>query len=199
MSGLKLSVLITAIDKFSAPAQKIAGVSEEMAARLHDGQQALQALGRKGQAVQRMQALETRLGRSAAEMDKATGRTAALGRELAATTTPTRKLQGAFETARRKSDALKRQHKQQRDELRQLRRALRGAGIDTRKLGDAQRQTAAGRCLHTHNGPAHGQQHGCRPYRWRSGQRRRNRSRPRPRMVTGHGRYALRRSRQRPP
>lgn len=83
-----------------------------------------------------MKALETRLGRSAAAMDKATGRTAALGRELSATATPTRKLQGAFETARRKSDPLKQQHKQQRDELRQLRRELRGAGIDTRKLGD---------------------------------------------------------------
>lgn len=142
MSDLKLSVLITAIDKFSAPAQKIAAVSEQLATGLHDGQKALQALGRKGQAVQRMKALETRLGRSADEMAKATGRTAALGRELAATTTPTRTLQGAFETARRKSDALKRQHKQQRDELRQLRRELRGAGIDTRKLGDAQRQIA---------------------------------------------------------
>ena len=142
MSDLKLSVLITAIDQFSAPAQKIAAVSEQLATGLHDGQKALQALGRKGQAVQRMKALETRLGRSAAEMAKATERTAALGRELAATATPTRTLQGAFETARRKSDALKRQHKQQRDELRQLRRELRGAGIDTRKLGDAQRQIA---------------------------------------------------------
>lgn len=36
MSDLKLSVLITAIDKFSAPAQKIAGVSEEMAARFNE-------------------------------------------------------------------------------------------------------------------------------------------------------------------
>ena len=87
MSDLKLSVLITAIDKFSAPAQKIAGVSEQLATRLHDGQKALQELGRKGQAVQRMKALEARLGRAAAEMDKATGRTAALGRELAATRT----------------------------------------------------------------------------------------------------------------
>ena len=87
MSDLKLSVPITAIDKFSAPAQKIAGVCEQLATRLHDGQKALQQLGRKGQAVQRMKALKTRLGRSASEMDKATRRTAALGRELAATTT----------------------------------------------------------------------------------------------------------------
>jgi len=142
MSDLKLSVLINAIDKFSAPAQKIAGISEKMASRLHDGQQALQNLGSKGQAVQRMKALKTRLGQSAAEMDKATTRTAALGRELAATTSPTKKLQREFETARRKSDALKQRHKQQREELRQLRGELRGAGIDTRKLGEAQRNIA---------------------------------------------------------
>ena len=142
MSELKLSVLINAIDKFSAPAQKIAGVSEKMAARLHDGQKALHNLGSKGQAVQRMKTLETRLGQSAAEMDKATKRTAELGRTLAATAHPTKKLQREFETARRKSDALKQRHKQQREELRQLRTELRGAGIDTRKLGDAQRKIA---------------------------------------------------------
>ena len=113
-----------------------------MAARLHDGQKALHNLGSKGQAVQRMKTLETRLGQSAAEMDKATKRTAELGRTLAATAHPTKKLQREFETARRKSDALKQRHKQQREELRQLRTELRGAGIDTRKLGDAQRKIA---------------------------------------------------------
>ena len=63
MSDLKLSVLISAIDKFSAPAQKIGAVSEQLATRLHDGQKALQELGGKGRAVQRMKALETRLAR----------------------------------------------------------------------------------------------------------------------------------------
>ena len=38
MSDLKLSVLITAIDKFSAPAQKIAGVSEQLATRLNEAE-----------------------------------------------------------------------------------------------------------------------------------------------------------------
>ncbi len=49
-----------------------------------DVQKALQNLGSKGQAVQRMKALETRLGQSAAEMDKATKRTAELGQTLVA-------------------------------------------------------------------------------------------------------------------
>ncbi|MEM7047005.1 MAG: phage tail tape measure protein [Pseudomonadota bacterium] len=139
---MKLSILVSAIDKFTAPARKMAKVGETMAASLHDNQKALNDLGKKGQAIGRMKALETRLGKTAAEMNTARARTSQLGRALAATTNPARKLQRDFEGARRKSDQLKRGHKQQRDELRQLRTQLRGAGIDTRKLGDAQRKVA---------------------------------------------------------
>ncbi|RDH91916.1 MAG: phage tail tape measure protein [endosymbiont of Seepiophila jonesi] len=142
MKDLKLSVLINAIDKFSAPAKKIAGVSEKMAACLHDGQKALNDLGRKGQAIKHLKALESRLGKTSDEMSKARNRTAQLGREIAATAKPTKKLQREFETVRRKSDALRKRHREQRDELRKLRGELRGAGLDTRKLGEVQRKIA---------------------------------------------------------
>ncbi|MBA1446524.1 MAG: phage tail tape measure protein [Chromatiales bacterium] len=142
MTDLNLSVLINAVDKFSAPAKKIAALSEKMAQRLHDNQKALNALGKQSKALEGFKALETRLGKTAAKMDKARHETARLGRELANTAKPTKKLQREFEVAKRKSASLKQAHRQQRDELKTLRSELRGAGIDTRKLGDAQQKIA---------------------------------------------------------
>ncbi len=143
MTQLNVSAEVNLVDKFSASAAKIAGVSEKLAGRLHEGQKKLRALGRKGQAIAHLKALSARLGKTAAEMDRAKQRTAQLGRELAATTKPTKQLQRQFEAARKHADNLKRQHQQQRDELKRLRGELRGAGIDTRNLGEAQRKIAS--------------------------------------------------------
>lgn len=142
MTEINLSLLIKGIDKFSGPAKKIAQVSEKMTASLHAGMKELEGLGKTGRAVERLKVLETRLGKTAAEMDQARQRTAALGRELAATAKPTKKLQREFDSARQHSAKLREKHREQRDELRKLRGELRGAGIDTRKLGDAQRKIA---------------------------------------------------------
>ena len=140
MSDLKLSVLINAIDEFSAPAKKVAQVSERMAGKLHDGQKRLQDLGKQKQAIDKLKQLESRLGKTAAGMDQARMKTAGLGRSLAETAKPTKQLQQQFDSARKKSDHLKQQHQKQREELRQLRQQLRGAGVDTRRLGDAQQR-----------------------------------------------------------
>ncbi|MDD7806083.1 MAG: phage tail tape measure protein [Endozoicomonas sp. (ex Botrylloides leachii)] len=142
MSDLKLSVLISAIDEFSAPARKVAKVSESMTGALGKGQQSLQKLGKEKQAIDRLKTLEQRLGKTAADMDQARQSTARLGRELAASTHPTKKLNKQFESARRQSGRLKDQHQKQRQELQVLRQQLRGAGMDTRRLGDAQNKIA---------------------------------------------------------
>lgn len=142
MSDLTVSIVINALDKFSAPAQKIAGASEKMAARLEESQKALQGLDSRGKAVQRLKALEAGLGKSAAEMDKARKRTAALGRELAHTVNPSKKLKREFDDARRKSGELAKSHRRQKEQLRLLRGELRSAGIDTRKLGESMRKIA---------------------------------------------------------
>ena len=140
MSDLKLSVLISAIDQFSAPAKKVAQVSERMSGKLHAGQKQLQDLGKQKQAIEKLKQLESRLGKTAAGMDQARLKTASLGKSLAETAKPTKKLQQQFESTRKKSAHLKQQHQKQREELRQLRQELRGAGVDTRRLGDAQQR-----------------------------------------------------------
>lgn len=142
MSDLKLSVLISAIDQFSAPARKIAQVSDRMAGELTKGKQSLDDLGKQKKAIDKLKRLESRLGQTAAGMDQARQHTAKLGRELASTAKPTKRLQQQFEQARRKSDKLKRNHQLQSEELRQLRKELQGAGVDTRRLGEAQEKIA---------------------------------------------------------
>ena len=81
-----------------------------------------------------------KLGTTASSLDKAKRRTADLGRQLARTEKPAKRLTKQFEQARRVSARLKLAHRKQRGEVRQLRGELRGAGIDTRRLGAAQRR-----------------------------------------------------------
>ena len=142
MAEYKASIEIAAKDRFSATAQKIAGVSGKLSARLEQGQRALGELGKKGGALKRLEALSAGLGGTGAAMDKARRRTAELGRSISQTAKPTRKLQREFDKSRKLSDSLKRKHREQKDELNRLRRELRGAGVDTRRLGEEQGKVA---------------------------------------------------------
>lgn len=142
MTDLSLSLLVKAIDQFSGPAQKMAGVSDKMAEKFSTGQKALNDLGKTGKLVQGLAAGQKKLGQTAAAMDAAKKETARLGRELANTEKPTSALQRKFETIRKRSDHLRQSHRRQKDELNTLRGELRGAGVDTRRLGEAQKQVA---------------------------------------------------------
>ena len=143
MPDLTAKISIRAEDKFSAPASRITGASAKLAAGLEASRQELLNLDRRDASAKKLQALGKRLGATGQAMDEARKRTAKLGREIAAAKRPSDSLTRSFEAARRKSDTLRRSHREQRDQLRDLRNELRAAGIDTRKLGDAQRGIAA--------------------------------------------------------
>lgn len=142
MAELKAAIEISAQDRFSAAAKKMADVSQKLAKRLEAGQRELVELGRQDAAVKKLQELTGRVGATGAAMDRARRRTAALGRQVAAAAEPPRHLTRAFDEARRASDRLQGEHREQRDSLRRLRAELRGAGLDTRQLGEAQRGIA---------------------------------------------------------
>lgn len=142
MAELKAAIEISAQDRFSAAAKKMADMSQKLAARLEAGQRELVELGRQDAAVKKLQELTGRVGATGAAMDRARRRTAALGRQVAAAAEPPRHLTRAFDEARRASDRLQGEHREQRDSLRRLRAELRGAGLDTRHLGEAQRGIA---------------------------------------------------------
>ena len=142
MADLTAKVTLRAEDRFSGAAGKAAAAGGKLARRMEGLGSELARLDRRGSAVRRLRALQSGLGRSGQAMDAARRRAAMLGRELAAAEKPTRKLQESFEAARRRSDRLKRSHYEQRDAARGMREELRAAGVDTRRLGDAQRGIA---------------------------------------------------------
>ncbi len=136
MADLKTSFRITAEDRFSGAAKKIAAVGGKL------GKQ-FEVLSRRAGRIDQYGKLTAAIGKTGSEMRRAQQRTAELGRRLAATAEPSKKLRAEFERARKTSDRLGEKHREQRGKLRSLRDELRGAGIDTRKLGDAQRKLAA--------------------------------------------------------
>ena len=139
-SKLRASVLVDLVDRFSAGARKMAGLSGKLGKGLAGAQAELKQLQAQAGRLDQLRALQSRLGKTAADMAAAKKRAAELGRALAATTKPTRKLSREFETARRKSDHLKKAHREQREAVRRLRGELRDAGIDTRNLAAAQKR-----------------------------------------------------------
>ena len=139
-SKLRASVLIDLVDRFSAGARKMAGLSSKLGKGLAGAQAELKRLQAQAGRLDQLRALQSRLGKTAADMAAAKKRAAELGRALAATTKPTRKLSREFETARRKSAHLKKAHREQREAVRRLRGELRDAGIDTRNLAAAQKR-----------------------------------------------------------
>jgi len=105
----------------------------------------------KGQknSITQFKALEKQLGKTASHIKAAQLETASLGRAIAATDKPTKKMMVDFNRARKRSDDLKQAHRQQKRTLSDLRSEMRAAGIDTRKLGDE--ETRLGRSIEKTN------------------------------------------------
>lgn len=133
-----LSLVIKGIDQFTNPAAKVAAQSDKMQDKLRAAAAELERLGGASKSIDRLRALETRLSSTATKFDVARKETAALGRALAASEAPTRKMQAAFERARMATDKLKASHARGKAEVAKLRAELRAAGVDTRHLADAQ-------------------------------------------------------------
>ena len=143
MAELKTSIRIEAKDDFSAVAKKIGGAGTKLGKQLAEAQGELAEIGVRAKKAEGFRELAGALRKTGVEMARAQERTAQLGRRIAETAKPTKKLRQEFEAARRVSRRLKEQHREQQERLQRLRSELRGAGIDSRKLGEAQRKLAA--------------------------------------------------------
>ena len=140
MAELKTSIIIKAQDRFSAAAKKIEAAGGKLGERLTAAQKELAALGKQAASVKRFTILKKSLASTGEQMRAAQERAQELGRKIAATAKPTKKLRSEFERARRETRRLGQRHREQSGELQRLRGDLRGAGIDTRNLADAQRR-----------------------------------------------------------
>ncbi len=156
MGELKTSIVIEAEDRFSARAKQIGAVSKGLGKAVGKTAQELTALGKRDKTLAAFRELDSRLGKAAAEMDKARRRASELGRKLKETGIPTKaldratlklsaaqkKLAGESDAAARAAARAAEAHRREKSGLAQLGEKLRGAGIDTRKLAAAQKGLA---------------------------------------------------------
>ena len=94
----------------------------------------LKKLRSQQQAIGKFELAETTLGKARAAYNAAAKDVMRLRKEMAATDQPSKKLTQSFESAKQKAASLSVKLATQKDKLRQVRRELDGAGIDTRNL-----------------------------------------------------------------
>ena len=144
--SIKLSVTADgkeATDEITTLAREVAALGES--AGDSDGQIAalsseLERLGTEAGQIQAFRNLKKALSETEGQLRDAQQEAQKLGKELAATENPTRKMRTAFDQARKSVRQLQEQEQRQRAELQQLRAAMQAAGVATRNLASAQRQ-----------------------------------------------------------
>ena len=137
---LKLSVLLSAIDKATAPLRAIAGSSSNTSKALRETRQRLKELEKAQADLKGFRELKAGTQQLATQMNAARSRATELGKAIASTTAPTRAQRREFDAARRQADALGKQYQAQMRRLQAMRTTLTAAGMDTRKLAQHERQ-----------------------------------------------------------
>ena len=137
---LKLSVLLSAIDRATAPLRAIAGSSSNTSKALRETRQRLKELEKAQADLKGFRELKAGTQQLATHMNAARTRATELGKAIAATTAPTRAQRREFDAARRQADALGKQYQAQTQRLQRMRATMAAAGLDTRKLAQHERQ-----------------------------------------------------------
>ncbi|MDQ6956024.1 MAG: phage tail tape measure protein [Mariprofundaceae bacterium] len=140
MSNMNMSITVAAIDKFSAPAKKIAALSKGMTHALEKSSKVLGESEKSKAAIEHYRKLGENIRKSSQAMRNAQAKTKELARAIAKTSSPTREMVGEFEQAKRTTSQLSQKYKGQVEKLRSLRSELKKAGIDTKRLSSEQKR-----------------------------------------------------------
>lgn len=136
---LKLQVVLSALDKAAAPLRRIQGGAIGAGRELKAARERLKELNAQQKDIsawrtQRAAATETERALEAARQ-----RVTTLGQAMAASGVPTRQMTRDLKAAIREATALKQKHADNQVQLQGMRNKLAAAGIQTRHLGDAER------------------------------------------------------------
>ena len=137
---LKLSVLLSMIDKATAPLRSVAGSSSATSKALRETRQRLKDLQRAQDELKGFRELKAGTMALKTQMSDAGRRATALGKAIAETTAPTRAQQREFAAAKRQAESLARQYQTNTQRLQGMRESLAAAGIHTRSLGQHERR-----------------------------------------------------------
>jgi len=138
--NLRIRVLMEGADRLTRPMREATAGSGRLAQALKATRDQLKDLNAAQAAIGDFRQLKSGLSETERKMAEAQARTTQLGRELAQTTNPTKKLRAEFERARRESSTLSTQYEQQSARLQELRGRLSAAGVSTRDLVSGERR-----------------------------------------------------------
>lgn len=133
-SRLKLEVLLQAVDRATAPFQKISKQSTRTAQALKAHRDELRQLERTQRQLQGFVKLSEQTRATGEQLSAARDRLQALRRELRQTNAPTEAFQHRFLKAQEAVKKLEQSQLNQRRRLGEMRNALQAAGIDTAKV-----------------------------------------------------------------
>ena len=127
--NLRIQVILSALDKVTAPLRSIGGASSKTRKELKATQAELTALAKQNKLIATFRQLKTGVGQLDTELEQARTRASMLGKEISQVEQPTRKMTRAFNAARREVDQLETKQQAQQRSLNALRRELREAGV----------------------------------------------------------------------
>lgn len=138
--NLKISILMEAAEKISAPFRRAIGATDAMKEALKGAAGQVRTLEKSMGEIEGFARLKRESQSNAAALAAAQAKAQALGRELAATDAPSKKAQAAFAKARGEVQRLEAAQVSIAGETNILRQRLGAAGIDTKQLASAQRR-----------------------------------------------------------
>ncbi len=125
ISDLRLQVILQAIDRATAPLQRINSGSTATAKALRDTRERLKELGTQQKAIGEFRELRTGLDATAAKLDNAKEKASRLARELGQAGPPTKALTQQLAAARQVARDLGEQHQRQAAQVRRCATACR--------------------------------------------------------------------------
>ncbi|RED01271.1 phage tail tape measure protein [Ectopseudomonas oleovorans] len=142
-NDLQIRVLLSALDKVTAPLKRIAGGSSATARALKEARDRVKELNQQQQDISGYQRQREAVRQSAEALAKGQEKLRAYREQLRAMDAPSAAFQKTFANAAAAVDKLQAKHTAQRTELQRLLPIMRASGVDTRDLGGAQARLQA--------------------------------------------------------
>lgn len=139
-NNLRLQVVLNAVDKLTRPFKNAQAGSKALASALKASKDNLRNLNEQSARIDGFRKLRTQLEGTKNNLTSACQKVAALAKEFAASSNPTKKQAKELEQAKRQASQLKDAYNGLQQSVQRQRGALNAAGIDIKQLSSAQRR-----------------------------------------------------------
>lgn len=139
-SNLKLQVILNAVDKLTRPFRSAQASSKKLAAAIRQSREQLKTLNTQAARIEGFRKANAQLAVTSNNLKAAREEAARLATQFAATNKPTAQQARLLAQAKTRVNELQQTYNGLRQSIQRQREALNGAGIDTKKMSDAQRR-----------------------------------------------------------